>query len=117
MSGPMKRASRSPTPKWKLSTSAATRSILNGTTRSTRVRKNCSSYFCRSPYHDRFGYRQERVSGSRDRRQGEGGCEEATPAQPGDCVFQSSTAVPDRHGGLCHGALLGARVDEARPRG
>ena len=31
-----------------------------------------------------------------------------TPAQPGDCVFQSSTAMPDRHGGLCHGALLGA---------
>jgi Rhodopirellula transposase DDE domain len=30
-------------------TSAATRSILNGTTRSTRVRKNCSSCFCRSP--------------------------------------------------------------------
>src|ERR1700693_3027602 len=50
MSGPMRRASRSPTPKWKLSTSAATRSILNGTTPSTRVRKNCSSYFCGSPY-------------------------------------------------------------------
>src|ERR1700681_2465891 len=49
MSGPMRRASRSPTPKWKLSTSAATRSILNGTTPSTRVRKNCSSYFCGSP--------------------------------------------------------------------
>src|ERR1700680_2237457 len=49
MSGPMRRASRSPTPKWKLSTSAATRSILNGTTPSTRVRKHCSSYFCGSP--------------------------------------------------------------------
>src|ERR1700730_1188264 len=48
MSGPMRRASRSPTPKWKPSTSAATRSILNGTTPSTRVRKNCSSYFCGS---------------------------------------------------------------------
>jgi hypothetical protein len=35
-------------------------------------------------YHDRFGYRQERVPGPRHRRQGEGGCEKATPAQPGD---------------------------------
>ena len=53
--------------------------------------------------------------GSRDRGQGEGGCEEATPAQPGDYVFQGIAAVPDRHGSLCHGALLGARADEARP--
>jgi hypothetical protein len=30
-------------------TSAATRFNLNGATRSTRVRKNCSSCFCRSP--------------------------------------------------------------------
>src|SRR5213592_390370 len=50
MSGPMRRASRSPTPKWRLSKSAATRSILNGTTRSTHVRKNCSNCFCGSPY-------------------------------------------------------------------
>src|ERR1700675_3868979 len=49
MSRTMRRASRSPTPKWKLSTSAAPRSILNGTTPSTRVRKTCSSYFCGSP--------------------------------------------------------------------
>src|SRR3981189_3326786 len=68
-------------------------------------------------YHDRFRYRQERISGSRDRRQGEGSCEEATPAQPGGYVFQGIAAVPDRHGSLCHGALLGARADEARPRG
>ena len=32
-------------------------------------------------------------------------------------VFQSIAAVPDRHGSLCHGALLGARADEAGPRG
>src|SRR5580658_3496007 len=53
----------------------------------------------------------------RHRRQGEGGCQEAAPARPGDGVFQSSAAVPDRYGGLCYRTLLGARVDEARPRG
>lgn len=30
---------------------------------------------------------------------------------------RSSGAVPGRHGGLCHVALLGTRVDEAGPRG
>ncbi len=35
----------------------------------------------------------------------------------GDYVFQGIAAVPDRHGSLCHGALLGARADEARSRG
>jgi hypothetical protein len=28
----------------------------------------------------------------------------------GDYVFQGIAAVPDRHGSLCHGALLGARA-------
>ena len=32
------------------------------------------------PAKDRFGYRQERVSGPRHRRQREGRCQEATPA-------------------------------------
>src|SRR4051812_39421079 len=32
-------------------------------------------------------------------------------------VLQSVAAVPDRHGSMCHSALLGARADEARPRG
>src|ERR1700748_1248612 len=68
-------------------------------------------------YHDRFGYRQERVSGPRHRRQGEGGCEKATSAQPSDSVFQGFAAVPDRNGGVCHRALLGARVEKARPQG
>src|SRR5580704_7594884 len=68
-------------------------------------------------YHDRFGYRQERVSGPRHRRQGEGGCEKATPAQPSGSVFQGFAAVPDRNGGVCHRALLGARVEKARPQG
>jgi hypothetical protein len=40
-----------------------------------------------------------------------------TPAQPSDSVFQGLAAVPDRDGGLCYGALLGARVEKARPRG
>ena len=31
--------------------------------------------------------------------------------------FSKLAAVPDRHGSVCHGALLGARADEARPRG
>src|SRR6516164_337707 len=34
-------------------------------------------------YHDRLGYRQERVPGLRDRRQREGRDQEATPAQQG----------------------------------
>jgi hypothetical protein len=41
-------------------------------------------------YRDRFGYRQERFSGPRNRRQRQNGREEATPAQPGDCVFRSA---------------------------
>ena len=29
--------------------------------------------------------------------------------------FEALSSVPDRHGGLCYGALLGTRTDEARP--
>ena len=29
--------------------------------------------------------------------------------------LRSAGAMPDRHGSLCHSALLGARTDEARP--
>src|SRR5882724_8005723 len=59
-------------------------------------------------YHDRFGYRQERVPGSRDRRGRKGRGPETTPAPPGVGVLQIVAAVPDRHGGLRHGPLLGA---------
>src|SRR6266571_3449021 len=38
-------------------------------------------------YHDWFGYRQERVSGSRDRQQREGCCSEAAAAQPNTSVL------------------------------
>jgi transposase len=31
--------------------------------------------------------------------------------------FKAFAAVPDRNGGVCHRALLGARVEKARPRG
>src|SRR5262245_17900335 len=68
-------------------------------------------------YHDRIGYRQERVPGSRDRREREGGCQEATSPQPGDCVFQGFAAMPSWDGGLCLGALLGTRVEEVWSRG
>ena len=34
-----------------------------------------------------------------------------------DGVLRSAGAVPDRHGGLRHGAPLGTGADEARPRG
>ena len=30
-------------------------------------------------------------------------------------VLRGSAAVPDRHGSVCHSALLGTRTDEARP--
>src|SRR6516165_2339320 len=68
-------------------------------------------------YHDRVGYRQERVPGSRDRRGREGHCEEATSTQPGADLLQGAAALPHRHGGLRHGALLGAGVDEAGSQG
>ena len=29
--------------------------------------------------------------------------------------FEALPPLPDWHGGLCYGALLGARIDEARP--
>jgi transposase len=29
--------------------------------------------------------------------------------------FEAPASMPDRHGSLCHSALLGARTDEARP--
>src|SRR5580700_12342402 len=56
-------------------------------------------------YHDRVGYRQERVPGSRDRRGRESRGSQATPAQPDADVLQSAAAVPHRHGGVRHGAL------------
>src|SRR3974390_1311552 len=68
-------------------------------------------------FHDRVGYRQERVPGSRDRRGRGGDREEAAPAQPGAGVLQSAAALSHRHGGLRRGAPLGAGVDEARSRG
>ena len=37
------------------------------------------------------------------------------PPQSGDGVLLGAVVVPDRHGGLCYGALLGTRTDEARP--
>src|SRR5215831_18339168 len=40
-------------------------------------------------YHDRFGYRQERVCGSRDRRGRKGRRSEATPARPGAGILQA----------------------------
>ena len=43
--------------------------------------------------------------------------QEATSAQPRDSVFRGSAAEPGRDGGVCHRALLGARADQARPRG
>src|SRR5207302_6890429 len=45
-------------------------------------------------YHDWFGYRQERVSGSRDRQQREGCCSEAAAAQPGAGVLQNVATLP-----------------------
>src|SRR6266536_5522418 len=68
-------------------------------------------------YHDRFGYRQKRISGSRDRCGRESRRSEATPAQPGAGILQSTAALPHRHGGLRHGALLGPRADEAWSQG
>src|SRR6516164_8071575 len=68
-------------------------------------------------YHNRFGYRQERVSGPRHRCGREGRRQEATATQPGVEVFCVAAALPHWHGGVCHGALLGARVEEARSRG
>ena len=59
-------------------------------------------------YHDRFGYRQERVPSSRHRRDREGRRSEATAAQPGAGVLQGAAALPCRHGGLRYGPLLGA---------
>src|SRR2546429_4610755 len=59
-------------------------------------------------YHDWFGYRQERVSGSRDRQQREGCCSEAAAAQPGAGVLQNVATLPGRHGGVRDGPLLGA---------
>src|ERR1035437_3355923 len=43
-------------------------------------------------YHDRFGYRQERVPGSRYRRGREGRREKATSPRPGDGVLRSDAA-------------------------
>jgi len=41
----------------------------------------------------------------------------ATPAKASDSVVSKALpAVPDRHGSLCHGALLGARVQKARTK-
>src|SRR5215468_12472725 len=57
-------------------------------------------------YHDRFGYRQERVSGSWDRRDRKGCRLQATSTQPGAGILQSAATVPDRPGGLCYGPLL-----------
>jgi hypothetical protein len=50
-------------------------------------------------YHDRFGYRQERVSGPRHRREREGSREEATASRQVDGIFRGSVTVPDRYGG------------------
>src|SRR6516165_12526064 len=58
-------------------------------------------------YHNRFGYRQERVSGPRHRCGREGRRQEATATQPGVEVFCVAAALPHWHGGVCHGALLG----------
>src|SRR5262245_3214572 len=65
-------------------------------------------------YHYRVGYREERVPGSWHRRDREGRGQEAASSRSGDEVFGGAAALPGRHGGLCHGTLLGARVDEAR---
>jgi hypothetical protein len=50
---------------------------------------------------------------SRDRQQREDCCSEAAAAQPNTSVLQSVVALPDRHRGVRHGPLLGARTDEA----
>src|SRR5262249_46149500 len=68
-------------------------------------------------YHDRFGYREERVPGSRHRRGREGRYQEAASPRSGVEVFCVAAALPHWHGGVCHGALLDARIDEARPPG
>jgi hypothetical protein len=54
--------------------------------------------------HPRSGWhRQERVSGPRHRREGEGGCGKATPARPRDSVFQGLAAFQR----ACWGGELG----------
>src|SRR6266536_6216593 len=50
-------------------------------------------------------------SGSRDRCGRESRRSEATPAQPGAGILQSTAALPHRHGGLRHGALLVRRPE------
>jgi hypothetical protein len=45
-------------------------------------------------YHDRFGYRQERVSGPRHRREREDGGEEAIAAREVDGIFRGTVALP-----------------------
>src|SRR5262249_33303328 len=59
-------------------------------------------------YHDRFGYREERVPGPWHRRGREGRCQEAASSCSDDEVLRGAAALPRRHGGLRHGALLGA---------
>ena len=58
-------------------------------------------------YNDRFGYRQERVPGSRHRRSREGHRSEATSARPNAGVLQGAAALPCGHGSLRDVPLLG----------
>ena len=62
-------------------------------------------------YHNRFGYRQERVPGSRDRRQREDCCSEAAAARSGAGVLQSVATLPGRHRGVRHG-MWREKVDQ-----
>src|SRR2546423_13446130 len=64
-------------------------------------------------YHDRFGYRQERVSGSRDRGYREGRRQNTAPAYPDAGVLESIAALSCRHALVRDCAVFGMRVDEA----
>src|SRR3989304_6768554 len=64
---------------------------------------------------DRFG--KKRVSGAWRRRAWQGGVAQAAQAQGRGEVLRESRALPDRHGSLREGALLGQEALGVRPHG
>src|SRR5680860_572982 len=70
-----------------------------------------------NPYHHRPRHRQEQLSGPRHRSERQADAEEEAEAGQGARVLRQPTGLSDRYGDVRRRALLGPRIDQARPRG